>query len=264
MKNALYLTLLVLLFIASCKKEDSGSGGQKLLAKIVTKEGTDSTVSEYSFDSQRRFAQEKSTSGSDITTISLVRDANGRATRVVESVTGSDPITYVTDYTYLNSGDRKLRNGLFKFDFGGLVITDSIAFTYATKVSRTTHYYSATGVPSTQAYYYEYSYSGSGNMTQVKIYQPNASGVIGLTATVNFEYDTKINPVYFNEDVLVEYIGSQYNSPNNITKVNIVAADPSDNFTATTVYEYGSDGRPVKATTTADGSTFVSVYTYRN
>jgi hypothetical protein len=182
----------------------------------------------------------------------------------LESATGSDPYTYQTDYVYLNPTDKKIRNGVFKFDFQGLQVTDSIAYTYATKVSKTNHYYSATGVPVTQAYYYEYSYDGNGNVTQAKAYQPNSTGVIGLAFTVNFEYDAKTSPVYFNDDVLVEYIGSQYTSPNNPTKVSVIAADPADNFTANTVYEYRSDGRPSKSTTTANGNTFESVYTYKN
>ena len=268
MRNALIAVLLVAAVLPSCKKDDAGSSSQNLLAKIVTKQGSDSTVAEYSFDSQGRFVQERSTavdaSGSETTTISLVRDANGRATKVTEAITGSSPATFATDYVYVSPSDKKVRNGIFLFDFSGLQVRDSIAFTYATKVSKTSHYYTAAGVPTTQAYYYEYAYDGKGNMTQVKVYQPNSSGVITLTATVNFEYDAKISPVYFNDDVLVEYLGSQYVSPNNITKVSIVAADPADNFTATTVYEYRADGRPTKATTNADGSTYVSTYTYKN
>jgi hypothetical protein len=272
MRNALVLFLLVALILPSCKKDDNGSKEPTQLVKIVTKQGSDSTVAEYTFDSQGRFVQERTTetagTSTDVTTLSLDRDANGRATRVLESATGSDPYTYQTDYVYLNPTDKKIRNGIFKFDFLGtgtpLQVTDSIAFTYATKVSKTNHYYSATGVPLTQAYYYEYSYDGNGNVTQAKAYQPNSAGVIGLAFTVNFEYDTKTSPVYFNDDVLVEYIGSQYTSPNNPTKVSVVAADPADNFTANTVYEYRSDGRPSKSTTTANGNTFESVYTYKN
>lgn len=262
MRPVLYLAVASLL-LYSCKKEDSQSNSLKPIAKIVTRSGSDSTVIEYSFDSQNRFAQEKTTDNGDISTISLVRDGSGRATRVVESVSGSTSGSSVTDYTYLSASDRKLRNGILMLDIG-IPVKDSIAFTYATKVSKTMHYYSASGVPSFVAYYYEYSYDGRGNMSQVKVYQPNSSNVMELLATINFEYDTKVNPTYFNDDVLVEYLGSQFVSPNNITKVSIVAQDPSDNFTSTIVYEYGADNRPLKATTTANGASFVSTYTYRN
>jgi len=266
MRNALIAVMLVVVVMSSCKKDDTGSDSQNLLAKIVTKQGSDSTVVEYNYDSQLRFIQEKTTSvdasGAEINTISLVRDANGRATKLTEAVSGSG--TYVTDYAYVSPSDKKLRNGIYRFDYNGTQVTDSIAFAYATKVSKTTHYYSAVGVPSTQAYYYEYTYDTKGNMTQAKLYQPNSSGTTVLSATINFEYDNKINPIYFNDDVLVEYLGYQYTSPSNITKVNVVGADPADNFTATSVYEYRADGRPTKATTTADGSTYVAVYTYKN
>jgi len=237
--------------------------GQRLIAKIVTKSGMDSTVIEYSFDSRSRFAQEKTTAGTDVTTISLVRDASGRATRMVQSVMGSTPATLVTDYTYLNLGDSRLRNGILKTDVQGVAVTDSIAFTYANRVSRTRHYYSAVGIPSLTAYYLEYSYDARGNMTQAEVYQAIGLNAVELAATFSFEYDNNPSPVYFKDDVLVEFLTSQFVSPNNVTKISLVAADPADNFTATTVYEYRSDGRPSKATRTVGGDTYVSTYTYR-
>jgi hypothetical protein len=262
MRRILYFlagTMLVL----SCSKETSVENGQRLIAKIVTKSGTDSTVIEYSFDSRSRFAQEKTTSGTDVSTLSLVRDASGRATRMVQSAMGSMPATVVTDYIYLSAGDSRLRNGILKTDVQGLAVNDSIAFTYATRVSRTTHYFSAVGIPSLTAYYLEYSYDARGNMTQAKVYQATGLTTVELAATLSFEYDNNPSPVYFKDDVLVENLTTQFLSPNNVTKVSLVAADPTDNFTATTVYEYRSDGRPSRATRTVSGVSFVSDYTYR-
>ena len=262
MRRILYF-LSGMLLLLSCNKDNSLENGQRLIQKIVTRSGTDSTVIEYSFDSRSRFAQEKTTSGTDVTTISLVRDASGRATRMVQSANGTPPLTLVTDYTYLNATDFKLRNGLLKTDLNGLAITDSIAYTYTTRVSKTTHYFSGVGIPGIVAYYLEYTYDARGNMTQAKVYQASGLNQFTVAATLSYEYDNNPSPVYFKDDALIENLDTQFLSPNNVTKVSLVAADPTDNFTATTVYEYRSDGRPSKATRTVAGVSFVSDYTYR-
>ena len=62
---------------------------------------------------------------SEVSSKSIVRDASGRATRVVESLPG---ISAFVDYIYLNPSGSRVRNGLLKFDFGGIPVTESIAF----------------------------------------------------------------------------------------------------------------------------------------
>jgi hypothetical protein len=85
-----------------------------------------------------------------------------------------------------------------------------------------------------------------------------------LLYTVTFTYDDKINPIYSKDDALVEYFGNQYVSPNNVTGLTFTSTtSPSSNFTAAVTYEYRSDGRPTKSTTTVLGSSSVSTYTYR-
>lgn len=262
MKKAFFISLLAVLALGSCKKEDSGSQNPNLLDKVVAKEGTDSTVTVYGYDSQKRFVTENSVSSGGTSSVSLVRDANGRITRVAENA-GTD--TYLTDYVYLGATDKKIRNGIYKFSFNSQQITDSIAFTYGSKVNKTAHFYSVPGVPVQQVFYYDYTYDTKGNMSTVKVYQDaTGTGALTLQGTITFLYDDKVNPIYSNDDALVEFIGSQYASPNNITKVTIVGTDPADNYTANITYEYRSDGRPTKSTTIANGSTTVATYTYKN
>lgn len=265
MKNNLILLFTISIILFSCKKNDVNNSSSSQLLKVVSTLGSDSTVTEFTYDGNGRFIVEKTTvvenGSSEISTKSIVRDAGGRATRVVESLPG---ISAFVDYVYLNPSGPKVRNGLLKLDFGGIPVTDSIAFQYGTKVSKTTHYYSLLGSAPEVAYYIEYAYDGKGNMTQVKFYQPDDAGDITLSDTYNYEYDDKVNPVYFNDDVLVEYVGNQYVSPNNLVKINVVSADPSQNFRLSNVYEYGADGRPVKMTTSIEGgATYQSVYTYK-
>jgi hypothetical protein len=262
-----YQSILIMVIFAglfSCKKEDAPASSTNPLAKVVSKAGSDSIVSEYSFDGAGRLAQEKISIaddfGEEIQTLSIVRDGSGKATRVVYAYAGSDPSTEVTDYAYNGS---KVKHGIWNFDFNGLTVKDSIAFTYANKVSKTAHYLSLLGTPATLGNYNEYTYDGRGNMTQAKLYSLFGSGSSELTATISFEYDTNINPWYSNDDVLVEYVGTQYISPNNVTKVTVAAADPSESYQIVNTYEYGSDKRPIKATSLYDGTTYQVTYTYK-
>jgi hypothetical protein len=262
MRNTLVISVFALLALSACKKDDAASKTPNLLDRVVAKEGTDSTVTVYGYDSQKRFITETSTGTGGSSSVSLVRDANGRITRVVEN-DGSN--TYLTDYVYQGPSDRKVRNGVYKFSNGGIQITDSIAFTYGSKVNKTGHFYSAAGVPTRQFYYYEYTYDSRGNMSSAKVYQDGSgAGTLTLQGTITFQYDDKINPIYSNDDALVEFIGSQYTSPNNITQVIAVGTDPANNFSATIIYEYRSDGRPTQATTVSLGSRTVATYTYKN
>jgi len=248
----------------SCKKEDAPVGSTNPLLKVVSKAGSDSIVSEYSFDGAGRLAQEKiivvEDSESEIQTLSIVRDGSGKATRVVYAYAGSDPSTEVTDYIYNGS---KVKHGIWNFNFNGLTVKDSVAFTYASKVSKTAHYLSLLGAQATLGNYNEYTYDGRGNMTQAKLYSLFGPGSAELTATISFEYDTNVNPWYSNDDVLVEYVGTQYSSPNNVTKVTVAAADPSESYQIVNTYEYGPDKRPTKATSLYDVTTYQVTYTYK-
>lgn len=262
-----YQSVLIGLMVAglfSCKKEDAPASSTNPLVKVVSKAGSDSIVSEYSFDGAGRLAQEKifivDDFGQEVQTLSIVRDGSGKATRVVYAYAGSDPSTEITDYVY--NGNR-VKHGIWNFNFNGLTVKDSIAFTYASKVSKTAHYLSLSGTPATLGNYNEYTYDGRGNMTQAKLYSLFSPGSTELTATISFEYDTNVNPWYSNDDVLVEYVGTQYISPNNVTKVTVAAADPSESYQIVNTYEYGPDKRPIKATSLYDGTTYQVTYTYK-
>lgn len=262
-----YQSVFIVLMVAglfSCKKEDTPASSSNPLVKVVSKAGSDSIVSEYSFDGAGRLSQEKilfvDDFGEERQTLSIVRDGSGKATRVVYAYAGTDPSTEITDYVY--NGNR-VKHGIWNFDFNGLAIKDSIAFTYASKVSKTAHYLSLIGVPATLGNYNEYTYDGRGNMTQAKLYSLSGAGGTELTATLSFEYDTNINPWYSNDDVLVEFLGTQYISPNNVTKITVAAADPSDSYQVVNTYEYGADKRPVRATSLFDGTTYQVTYTYK-
>jgi hypothetical protein len=262
------LPLIFLALIASCKKEDAPAS-KNLLDKIVTKEGTDSIVTSYSYDASNRFVGEsaKDPIKNETFNRTLTRDNNGRVTKVTDAEVSSTPVSTFTDFVYLGTTDTKLRNGKSSFVQSGVTINDSSAYEYSgTQVTKTNHYWSTSAVPYTLIEYYDYTYDARGNITSVKFYQVSTPGLndFKLQYTVTFTYDDKINPILSKDDALIEYIGNQYVSPNNITALTYNdVRTPSNNFTAAVTYEYRADGRPTKSTSTIAGSSSVSTFTYR-
>jgi YD repeat-containing protein len=260
---------IMLMFFASCKKEDSNeAAATPLLDRVVTRFGSDSTVTTYSYNSAGKITGESSreTDGSN-SSLTFERDSQGRISRITSRLTapGTAAETDVTDYIYLGPADVKVRNGLNLFNSGTVQVRDSIAFTYSgNRVTRTDHFYSASGIPPVNVIRYEFQYDARGNMTQVRLSQVTSlTGPLQVSGTLNLSYDDKTNPLYTTDDALVELVTTQYVSPGNVTRLNFVAPDPADNFNATITYEYGTDGRPTKATLTESGSSTVSTYTYK-
>ncbi len=270
MKKILVLSGMFLVFFASCKKEDSGSKAKNLLDKVVTKEGSDSSVTTYTYNSANKLTGEATDDKINKQTTSriIARDNLGRITKVTdnEATPGTASSSSFTDYFYLSTTDTKLKNGLFTFPQGTVTIRDSGAFVYTgNNVTKTAHYWSTPTFPVTQIYYYDYKYDTKGNMIEFKSYQDNVpgSGNFVLQGTATFTYDDKVNPAYSPDAALIEYVDNQYISPNNVTALNYVATTPANSFSLNVTYEYRADGRPTKSTTTVFGFTSVSTYTYK-
>lgn len=270
MRKILLLAVVLTVIIGSCKKEDSGSKPKNLLDKVVTKEGADSAVTSFTYNSQNKITLESTDDKINDATTSRIfaRDNSGRITKITdnEATPGTASTSTFTDYVYLGATDTKLRNGLFTFPQGSVIIRDSSGFTYnGNNVTRVSHFWSTPTFPVTQIYYYEFKYDTKGNMTEFKSYQDNVpgSGNFQLAGTATFTYDDKVNPLYFNESALVEYVDNQYVSPNNVTRINYVATTPSNSFSVNFSYEYRADGRPTKGNATVGGLTSVSTFTYK-
>jgi hypothetical protein len=270
-KLLLFATLFALIF-ASCKKDNSASQPKNLLDKVVSKQGADSTVTTYNYNSQNKYIGESAIDVSGGTTSNnsrvITRDNLGRITKITDSeaTPGTASTSTFTDYFYLGASDIKMKHGLFTFPQGSTTIRDSAAYTYTGNfVSRVSHFWSTPTFPVTQIYYYEFKYDTKGNMTEFKSFSDNSpgSGNFQLQGTATFTYDDKINPLYTNDPALVEYVDNQYVSPNNVTRLNYVATNSANSFNLTVAYEYRSDGRPTKATASVAGFTSVSTYSYK-
>ncbi len=268
MKKVLLPLIVFLALIASCSKNDAPAP-KNILDQVVTKQGSDSVVTKYTYDAANRFVGEVTNDpiNNETFTKTLVRDNSGRVTKITDAEASSTPGSTVTDFVYLGATDVKLRNGKSSFVAQGTTIFDSSAYEYSgTQVTKTNHYWSTSAVPYTLIEYYVYTYDARGNISSVKFYQVGTPGLndFKLIYTVTYTYDDKINPLLSKDDALIEYIGSQYVCPNNITSLAYSDPNtPANNFTAAITYEYRSDGRPTKSTTTIGGSSSVSTYTYR-
>jgi YD repeat-containing protein len=268
MKKVLLPLIAFLALIASCKKNDAPAP-KNILDQVVTKQGTDSVVTKYTYDAANRFVGEVANDpiNNETYTKTLARDNSGRVTKITDVEASSTPGTTVTDFVYLGATDVKLKNGKSSFVQSGVTIFDSSAYEYSgTQVSKTSHYWALTGQPYAAIQYFVYTYDARGNIASVKFYQVGTPGLNDFTLqyTVTYTYDDKINPILAKDDALIEYIGNQYVCPNNITGLTFNSATtPANNFTAAITYEYRSDGRPTKSTTTIGGTSSVSTYTYR-
>ncbi|HLO81563.1 MAG TPA: hypothetical protein VK166_11420 [Chitinophagaceae bacterium] len=267
MKKVL-LPIIFLALIASCKKNDAPAP-KNILDQVVTKQGTDSVIIKYTYDAANRFVGEVSNDpiNNETYTKTIARDNSGRVTKITDVEATSTPYTTVTDFIYLGATDAKLKNGKSSFVQSGVTIFDSSAYEYSgTQATKTSHYWSTSTVAYTLINYYVYTYDARGNIASVKYYQVGTPGLndFKLLYTVTYTYDDKINPILAKDDALIEYIGSQYVCPNNVTGLSYSdAVTPANNFTVAITYEYRSDGRPTKSTTTIGGSSSVSTYTYR-
>jgi hypothetical protein len=274
MRKILLFATVFTLLIVSCKKEDSGSKPQNLLDKVVTKEGADSAVTTFTYNSQNKLTGESTDDKiSDLTSSRIIsRDNSGRVTKITDNETkqGSASSSTFTDYFYPSAAEAKLRNGLFSFPQGTVTIRDSSAYTYTgNNVTRISHFWSTPTFPVTQVYYYELKYDTKGNLTELKGYYDNTpgSGNFQLEETLTYTYDDKVNPLYSPDAALtesiIEFLYDRYVSPSNVKGLSYVGTDPANNFSATFTYEYRADGRPTKSTLSVAGFTSVSTYSYK-
>jgi YD repeat-containing protein len=266
MKKLLLTPFILLLLIASCKKDDAPAA-KNLLDKTVTKVGADSTVTTYTYDAQNRFVKESTNDpvNNETTSLTLTRDNSGRVSKLVDAVTGSSSESLTTDFFYLSTADAKLKNGKTIYTDVSGTYKDSAAFEYnGSQVTRTNHYYSQNNGPYVLGDYYVFTYDSRNNITSVKYYRLASGGTFPLVGTITYTYDDKINPIYSKDDALIEYLINQYVSPNNVTTLAYTdATSPADNFTVNVAYEYRSDGRPTKSTLTVLGSSSVTTYSYK-
>jgi len=285
MKQLLTAFAIVLLF-ASCQKEGSfedptrtpgggtsggGTTNSNRLVRIGIRLGTDSITTNFGYNASGSlvsFIQSGTVTGIPITAeAKYVRNAANIITSTVvknEALAqfGLDSVEAFHTYDPANA---RYKHSISRITIFGETETDSIVFVYnAGKLAEAIDYYDeGTGsgyVPLTKE---TYAYSGS-NLSQIKSYSYNdQTRSYDLDETINYEFDTKLNPMQFAAvDAPVTSMRLFY-SANNALKTTTVQAGSSTPVVATVAYTYNTNNKPLTAISGSGTVTSKSTYYYQ-
>jgi len=265
MRFFITLSALSCILLFSCQKESdfsntttntNGNGGTNgtRLVKMVAKDGTDSVVSIYSYNSSGKLIGITAT-GTDggsptYNSKTIVRNSQGIIQKVVMKdadliQVGIDSIEIKARYDASNS---RYTGWTLAVDFGSGIQKDSIVFIYnsAGKVG-TESFYSDNGTGTYHPYgKFDFTYSGNNIVTKKSFTYDQGSYTEDFTMTD--ELDTKSPPIVFGIEGLIidpNEIAPYYSS-NNITKETVTyPSDPTE--TLSIAYTYNSSNKPASA-----------------
>lgn len=271
--------------LASCQKEiDWGLGGgttpaNKMLVKISSKTGTDSTILEYFYDANKRLIREKTAgiaAGQNLDNdLTIARNSSGIITQTVQkaaALTAAGIDSVVTRYNYSTATSR-YTSSVFALSIAGFGVLDSAVYTYdaSGRISKDEHYLQITGspipLPPILSARNTYTYSADGkNLLSVATDAaiPPATTLTPATAQT-YTVDAKANPLIIaNEAVLLNRTGL-YNANNSTKAVVTNTVDPTQDFTMDYTYKYNSSNKPDSSygTRTPGGAVTASKYFYQ-
>ncbi|HVK96808.1 MAG TPA: hypothetical protein VM368_03270 [Flavisolibacter sp.] len=284
MKNIVTaLSALVTLFLFSCQKEVStedpnatpGGGGSTTstkLTRVVTKAGSDSITTAFTYNSANRISKITidGASGGQKVDLRLTYERNAANIITKETYESSSLAQYFIDkietiHTY-DAAASRYRHSVTKVNLGIVIVRDSVVYTYDGSGKLTSlNEFLDDGSGYEPYAKEEYTYSGS-NVATTKFYgfDDQVNNYV-LDATETYEYDSKTNPVQFTADAIVLRTAISYAffySANNITKRTEVVTSPSATNVTTTTYTYNSSNRPATSTTTTGSGSRTSTYYY--
>ena len=265
------ITLLVFISLFSCQKErdfanrnNGGNGGNssdELLVKMVQKTGSDSLVTTYSYNGNKKLISLKEL-GIDDQRNSINREYHyhRNASGIVTDYSMIDPdliaagIDSLTTMVQYNSSASRYSSYVLKVSVSGFNFLDSSVFVYdgSGKIIGEDLYESPSGVGND--YYLSgkinYNYSANGNLSQLDIHDLGTSGAEIFSATTKVGYDTKINPLHFDNEAFA--MGHpEWVSANNIANEQLSDSNgPADDQTVTMTYTYNSSNKPKTSITT--------------
>lgn len=281
MRIKLFTTLFLFgMVITSCQKEISfdnnggSSGGGTtgdLLTRIVVREGADSTVNEYEYDSNKRLIREKISGVSQAVSINndlrIIRNSSGIITSTVQKnaeliAQGLDSVVSRVNY---NAATNRYTSRVSEISFFGLTTIDSTVFNYDAggKILSEEDYLSnpAFGSFPILAAKTEYTNGSSGiNQTNISFSDPIAGGPFELLATLKYTYDGKVSPLILPPGEAAVIARTDLSATSNGTKIEFedIANGGAGSFTNTLVYTYNSKNKPVTAVSTQTPGNIVS------
>jgi hypothetical protein len=281
MKKQLVIFVSIIFILTSCQKEvdfatgGSGGGGgttNQKLVRIGTRSGTDTTTTDYGYNSAgkliRQLVSGNAAGTSFFIEIKLNRNTAGIITNIViksdQFVTvGLDSIVTKVNY---NNGTSRYTSSVTAITLFGFTVKDSSAYTYDGS-GKIIQEESFTSDPLTGIYQKSskdvYTYLANGNPGNQKSYDwDNVTSAYILSEEYTNEYDTKVSPLQMGVEAIFlgNLIASATNNPTKIIYTD--ATDPSNNETTTVVYTYNTANKPAKATSTLSPGGTVDVATY--
>jgi hypothetical protein len=277
----LFITLSILcsIFLFSCQKEadfsnnnsnnNGGGGGTtsgSMLVKTVSKNGSDSVVTIYTYNSSKKLINQKITGmeqGIDETNeYRYYRNSSGILTHYVQinATLAGVGIDSATTFVHYNTSSSRYTSTVSALSYAGIDVLDSTFFVYdgSGKIIREDIYQ---GIPSLNLPYtislkYKYSYSSNGNISQIDV-DDLSSGTEDLVATLKYTYDTKTSPLILDNEAFA--IGhADWVATNNAIKSEFVdVTDPSNNITIIGAYTYNSSNKPLTSIVTQNPGAIV-------
>jgi hypothetical protein len=283
MKNSLTAILTILSFgLFSCQKEvddifssngnNNSNGNSGLLIKTVAITGSDSLVTLYNYDNQKRLeiVTMDGTSNGIVTHDykKFIRDANARITRVLEYVeeNGIAADTSIRVVHYPNSG--------MEFDY----TVNTLSLLGFSTVDSTTYSYSSGRLTSMKSFLSsplmgsmaiitktDFTFDALGNITVLKMSSDLGSGALVPIMNETYTYGNAVNANWITtssaQNLLL--LGTPTVGNKAFTKAQLDdLTDPSNSFTMTATYNVNASGQPVTAmiTTTAGQVTNYKFY----
>jgi len=276
------LLALVSLFLFSCQKEvdyvnsttrgTANTSSDGLLVKTVLKNGSDSIVTAYGYNANKKLINLKKVGTDDQgdpvnTEYHIHRNSSG----IIVDYSAIDPALVAAGVdsipTVVHYSSSRYTSYVINVNVPGFVLLDSSALVYdgSGRVVGENVYESPSG--SGNDYYLSgkltYSYSNGGNVSGFVIHDYDQSGVEVFTATVsNINYDSKTNPIYLqNEGFALGHY--DWASPNNMVSAQSGDSNgPADDQTITYTYTYNSNNKPATSTVTIMPDNQVANTTY--
>lgn len=274
-KLLLPIVVLTSLFVISCQKEvnnifaNTSGGGNSLglLTKVVTKNGSDSSVISYSYNNSNKITGVNNASvTSGNTTVSndvIVRNNQGIIQEIITKSTDFTSIAIDSVISIINydASSKHYTNRIVKYSTLGVSFLDSAAFIYDAFDKIITEFdYIDDGSGNKQTIQSDFTYSGS-NMSGLKLYNLS-SGTPILQTTELFDYDAKPSPLTLGNEAFIVNNAFQFLSVNNILKQTVSVAGDRVTHLVNYNYTYNLLNQPVTASLTQDGQSAGTINYY--
>src|SRR5579875_1061289 len=253
--------------LSSCQKEvsfdlgNSGNGNSSgsLLTKLVSTDGTDSVVNNYSYNSSGKLiaiiSSGVDSTGTFYSNQNIIRNSKSIIQQIVtkSSYYSQYGIDSVITNVHYNSSSSQYTSYVTNINYLGMILRDSVAFTYDGngKVITETDYsdggigsYSISGKD-------DLGYTGN-NLTSIKSSSYN-SGTYTLDYSETVQYDSKTSPLILGNESLVISLFDWY-SPNNPAQLTTTNTGSSPQ-TVSYSYTYNTNNKPVSSKIIQAGTT---------